>query len=80
MEVKQKRKSSATRAYLVCAVEGCTDEPDYQMGRGGWKKYTVMVPTKPASSAPSIERSGLSLTVTTTLSGSADQARGKKAG
>lgn len=25
-----------TKADLVCAVEGCTDEPEYHMGGGGW--------------------------------------------
>lgn len=26
----------ATKADLVCAVPGCTDEPEYHMGAGGW--------------------------------------------
>lgn len=30
------KRYKATKADLVCAVEGCTDEPEFHMGRGGW--------------------------------------------
>lgn len=34
--VKMGKPHRATKADLVCAVPGCTDEPEYHMGSGGW--------------------------------------------
>lgn len=36
LDVKMGKRVRATKADLVCAIPGCTDEPDYHMGSGGW--------------------------------------------